>query len=115
MLFLLISILLVALAVALSWCNKVNQPIRANWLPIVLLVGQALIIFYLMDLQRSIGCTTAFGPCYEQHDDLSYLQDSKILFGISSWVYWFYLGLLIIIRLVRFGIAAWKGIGSAKQ
>jgi hypothetical protein len=101
MCFLLISTVLIALAVGLSWLNNSERPIRANWFPILLLVGQALIVDSLIDLQRSIGCPTDFGPCYAQHKDLSFLQDSKLLFAITSWLYWFYLLILILVSAFK--------------
>lgn len=115
MLFLPISILLVALAVALSWLNKAERPVRGNLLPIILLVGQALFLLWLVNLQRNIGCATTFGDCYVQHEDQGLLEFSKLVFALSSWGYWLYLGILIILRLVRKGDLALKGVHNAQQ
>lgn len=101
MLFLPISFLLVVLAVVLSWVNKSERPFRANWLPITLLVGQALVLYRLIDLQRSIGCPTMLGECYVQHPDLDLLHFIKMGFTFSSWGYWLYLLILISSRAFK--------------
>ena len=115
MLFLLISILLVALAVGLSWFNKEERPLRANWLPIVLFVGQVFFLIWLINFQRTIGCPTRFGDCYVEHSDLDVLQFSKMVFALGSWGYWLYLGFVNVFRLIRTGNAGLKRIHNAQQ
>ena len=111
MLFLPISFLLVALAVGLSLLNKVERPLRANWLPIMLVVGQAAFLFWLVDQQKAIGCPTMLGEYYVQHENLMTLQMLKFVFALGSWVYWLYLGVVILLRcyrLIKFKGESWN-------
>lgn len=107
MLFLLISTLLVTLAVGLSWLNKSERPVRENLIPIALLIGQATLLLWLVNLQRSMGCPTTFGECYVEHEDLLMLQILKPVFAVMSLLFWGYLSSLSLLRVYRF-IKGWK-------
>lgn len=112
MLFLPISCLLAALAIWLSWLNKSGRPVRENLFPIALLFGQATFLFWLVNLQRSIGCPTTFGECYVEHEDLLMLQMLKPIFAVTSFLFWGYLSSLSLLRIYRY-IKGWKTAKNA--
>lgn len=112
MVFLPASLLLLLLGIAFSWLNKVERPIKANRIPIVLSIGLAIYLWWLIELQRSIGCPTMVGECYVQHEDLEILQFYKLVFGATSYVFMFYLAVLSLLRSFRLHKMAFKGSRS---
>lgn len=102
MLFIPISATLLSVAIFLSWASKNQHPFQVNWIGIALFALQVIAFIWLVDLQRSIGCPTLFGECYTQHDDLLFLQSTKLLFGVTAWLFWGYLFALIFVRIFSF-------------
>lgn len=102
MLFLPITVLLLSLAILLSWANREPHPFRANRYAIATFIIQALALAWLAYLHHTIGCPSYFGDCYIQHDAIELLQVGSLVFALSSWIFYLLLCIQILVRFFRF-------------
>ena len=101
MLFLPISMLLLSLAIILSWANREQYPFRANRYAIVIFIIQAIALGWLVYLHDTIGCPSYFGECYKQHDAIELLQIGSLVFAVCSWIFYILLATQILVRFFR--------------